>query len=272
MLQRQLSKEFLKRKIGDQIAWMIKDKGLAPQDFVLFAFGGGGGCLCCDIADHVGISQIYVFTQSAVFSAFGSSMMDVLHIYEDPHKIILRSSSGQYLDSFDQYNRIIADLQEKSFRDMRGEGFRPEDVNFILELELKCKKNGESVLVEHPNLFLQDKRDVRGLCDRYMEKVPGDSEISIEVFRLKATCLTPHYKFESFPLSGDDSQKALKGKREAYWRGRFVEAKVYEHKLLESGNIVRGPAIIEAEDTTYVIPEGRKYTVDQYLNGIIEED
>lgn len=50
-----------------------------------------------------------------------------------------------------------------------------------------------------------------------------------------------------------------------------METNVYDRKLLETGNIVRGPAIIEAEDTTYVIPKGKKYTVDQYLNGVIEE-
>jgi len=163
-------KEFIKRKIGDQIGRMIKQKGLGLQDFALFAFGGGGGCLCCDIADHVGISRNYLFHQSSVFSAFGSSMMDILHIYEDSDKITLRSGSGQYLDNYDKYNRIIADLQEKASRDMRGEGFRPEDINFVLDLEIKGKTEAKQVTIEHPTLFLQDKKDVHWNSDIRSEK------------------------------------------------------------------------------------------------------
>lgn len=264
-------KEVIKRRISTRITRLIEEEDLGSGDFTLFAFGGGGGCLCCDIADHVGISRIYLFRQSPVFCAFGSSMMDVLHIYEDSHNITLRSGSGQYLGNFDEYNRIIADLQEKAFRDMRGEGFRPEDVNFVLELEIEGKTNAERVIVEYATLFFQNKKDVQAVCDRYTDRVAGDSEISIAVFRLKAVSITPHYKLKALPKVDDHPRDALKSKRDVYWGEKFVETDVYDVNLLESGNIVRGPAIIEAEDTTYVIPEGKKYTVDQYLNGIVEE-
>ena len=36
-------------------------------------------------------------------------------------------------------------------------------------------------------------------------------------------------------------------------------------------NVVAGPAIIESEDTTILVPAGKKYTVDRLLNGIIEK-
>lgn len=34
--------------------------------------------------------------------------------------------------------------------------------------------------------------------------------------------------------------------------------------------MIDGPAIIEAEDTTVVIEPGWRYTLDEYLNGVIE--
>ena len=265
-------KEYIKRRIGDEIKKLIEEKGLNPRDVTLFAFGGGGGCLCCDVAEYVGIPRIYLFPQSAVFCAFGSSIMDILHIYEDGTRITLRSGSGEYLSNFDEYNGIIAGLQEKSFRDMRGEGFKPEDIRFLLELEINGGTGKEPLVIEHPDLFLQEKKDVEALCARYAKTVSGNSEVVIEACRLKATCVTPHYKFKTFPSSGDDPGKALKGKRDVYWGEKFIETDVYDRKLLENGNIVKGPAVIEAEDTTYIIPAGRKYRVDQYLNGIIEEE
>ena len=65
----------------------------------------------------------------------------------------------------------------------------------------------------------------------------------------------------------------LKGKRDIYWEeyGGFFSTPIYEHQLLECGNIVEGPAILESVDTTYVIPKGRSYSVDKYSNGVIEK-
>jgi N-methylhydantoinase A/acetophenone carboxylase len=40
--------------------------------------------------------------------------------------------------------------------------------------------------------------------------------------------------------------------------------------MLEPGNVIEGPAIIEAADTNTVLPPGRTYTVNEYRSGIIE--
>ena len=45
---------------------------------------------------------------------------------------------------------------------------------------------------------------------------------------------------------------------------------IYEQGLLRPGNVVEGPAIIEAPDTNVVLPPGRHYTVNEFLSGIIE--
>ena len=71
--------------------------------------------------------------------------------------------------------------------------------------------------------------------------------------------------------AGKDPKKALKGKRPVFWEKDFKKTNIYERSLLKCGNVVKGPSVIEAEDTTYVIPQGWKFTVDKYLNGIMEE-
>jgi N-methylhydantoinase A/oxoprolinase/acetone carboxylase beta subunit len=44
---------------------------------------------------------------------------------------------------------------------------------------------------------------------------------------------------------------------------------VFDQDLIRCGNVIDGPAIIEAEDTTIVIEPGWRYTLDEYLNGVI---
>ena len=47
---------------------------------------------------------------------------------------------------------------------------------------------------------------------------------------------------------------------------------MFDQDLIRCGNVINGPAIIEAEDTTIVIEPGWRYTLDEYLNGVIEHE
>ena len=79
-------------------------------------------------------------------------------------------------------------------------------------------------------------------------------------------------KRPSFKLEGESPAKALKGKRPVYWKqyNDFKETNIFDADLLHPGNIIPGPAVIEARDTTVVLPPAMKYSIDRYLSGIIE--
>ena len=86
--------------------------------------------------------------------------------------------------------------------------------------------------------------------------------------------LQSYQELPKFPLKGKRPTKAaMKGSREAYWEeyGSFRRTPLYEEKLLESGNILEGPAIIEAEDTTTVVPPGVKVSIDHLMNMVLEK-
>ena len=50
----------------------------------------------------------------------------------------------------------------------------------------------------------------------------------------------------------------------------FTETPVYSFEMLQPGNVVQGPAVIDAELTTVVIPPGQRFSVDQHGLGILE--
>jgi N-methylhydantoinase A len=57
-----------------------------------------------------------------------------------------------------------------------------------------------------------------------------------------------------------------------FWKqyGDFKQSDIYDADLLRPGNVIHGPAVIEARDTTVVLPPGMKCTIDRYLSGVIE--
>ncbi len=269
----------LAKNAAREIETVLKDKGLSTEGFVLFAFGGAGGAYACEIARILKIAKIYTFQQNSVFSAFGSSVMDVLHIYEKRSTISFIGTKKLTSPFEESFNEIVNGLQERAETDMRGEGFEPKDIDFTLELDISVKGLDREIAVISPVLQLTGEAEARLLLQEAQNKCQalGLSEagqlahFTISMFRLKTTASIPHFKPSSSPPAAENPKGALKGKRPVYWGKGYTDTDVYERARLKSGQVVLGPAIIEAEDTTYVLPTGWRFKVDTYLNGIIEE-
>jgi N-methylhydantoinase A len=252
---------------GD-ISNLIKAGGYNPGEFALFSFGGAGGLYCCGIADKAGIPKIYCFRFSSVFSAFGSSCADVLHTYESLAKLSLKRQASQA--QIKKFNEAVQGLMDAVLKDMRGEGFPPEKVSFSLELEVAS--GGDIPVVASPVTLLEGPPDVARILDVFagQNNLSRIDTLTIHLFRLRATSPTAHPKLASYKFAGKSAKKALKGYRDVYWRDTFRQTPVYGQSKLAYGNVVTGPAIIESDDTTILVPAGKKYTVDNFLNGVIE--
>ncbi len=251
-----------------EISDLITRGGYNPNDFVLFSFGGAGGLYCCGIADKVGIPGIYCPRFSSVFSAFGSSCADVLHTYESLSGTSLKRQSGQL--KMQEFNEVIKGLMNSALRDMRGEGFPPEKVSFSLELEIES--GATPLFCESPVCLLKGQEDIDKIIDAYISQnnLGAVDELKIHMYRLRATSAAVHPELPRYEPVGDSPEKALKGRRDIYWKDGFITTAIYGQSKLECGNVVHGPAVIESDDTTILIPHGKKFTVDTLLNGVIE--
>jgi N-methylhydantoinase A/acetophenone carboxylase len=260
--------EAMEDTCAEDIKNMIKAGGYNPKDFVLFSFGGAGGLYCGGIADKVGIPGIYCFRFSSVFSAFGSSCADVLHTYESLARLSLQRQGNR--TQIKEFNKVVQGLMETVLKDMRGEGFPLEKVSFSLELEVAS--GGGTAVLESPVTLLKRPQDVMKIFDAFTGQ--GNSgrveELAINLFRLRATSPTTHPRLATYKFIGENPGKALKGYRDVCWKDRFTQTAIYEQAKLACGNVVTGPAIIESDDTTILIPQGKKYTVDNLQNGLIE--
>ena len=253
---------------AEDISNLIKRGGYNPADFVLFSFGGAGGLYCCDIADKVAIPKIYCSRFSSVFSALGSSCADVLHTYEALSRMPLKRQASQ--SQIQGFNKLVKGLMNSLLRDMRGEGFPPDKVSFSLELEIES--GATPIPLESPVCLLEGQEDIDKILDAFTARnnLGAVDELKIHMFRLRATSPAVHPELPSHEPVGVNPEKALKGHRDVYWKDVPIRTAIYEQSKLACGNLVPGPAIIESADTTILILKGKKYTVDNLLNGVIE--
>jgi N-methylhydantoinase A/oxoprolinase/acetone carboxylase beta subunit len=180
----------------------------------------------------------------------------------------LRRQDGS--SQIEGFNKVVKGLMDSVLMDMRGEGFPPEKVSFSLELEV-TSKNVTSAL-ESPVTLLERTPDIGRILDAFARQnnLGHVDEISIRLFRLRATSPAAHPALATHDFAGESPGKALKGYREVYWKDGSGRTAIYSQPKLECGNVVVGPAIIESDDTVVLIPLGKKYTVDNLLNGVIE--
>jgi len=260
--------EAMENICAEDIASLIKAGGHKPSEFVLFSFGGAGSTYCCGIADKVGIPRIYCFRFSSVFSAFGSSCADALHTYESLAKVSLKRDGRQ--SQTQDFNKVVRGLMESLLEDMRGEGFPPDKVSFSLELEVAS--GDDTTVLESPVTLLKKPQDVRKVIDAFARQSNSENvdELTINLFRLRATSPAAHPELATHQFAGESPEKALKGHRDVYWKDGFIRTAIYQQPEIACGNVIKGPAIIESDDTTILIPQGKKYTVDNLLNGVIE--
>ena len=255
---------------ADAISGIISKAGVRAGGCTMLAIGGGGGTFCHAIAERLGIPKVIFSPLSPVFSAFGLSTMDVVHRYESSKTVALKSGPSDYLSQFKDFNEKVIDLKECAIRDMRGEGFDPDKITFSLELEMAGPDG--SRLLQSPRLLLESEENVKAICDAYHGQFssPGDEDVVVRLFRLNASASVSHYQFPPHSQADQNPEKAYKDQRKITWEDGLIETNIYEQRLLENGNVVIGPAIIEAEDTTVLVPPGRKYSVDKFLNGCLE--
>jgi len=75
------------------------------------------------------------------------------------------------------------------------------------------------------------------------------------------------------PDSGEDPRQAMIGQRPVWFDIHAASTTpVFLRDRLQSGNIVRGPALVEQSDSTVVILPGQIGKVDPFGNLVIEEE
>ena len=273
------------RKIvdGNMSSAIMKEvhlRGYSPEEFILFAAGGAG-------ATHVegfraDIPKAVIFPFSPVFCAYGSSTMDIMHVYEHSRKLTLMEPvSHKLTQEFGTFNRTVESLIENAKRDLAGEGLDPAKATFILELDMLYGGQFHVKRTLSPLLFVRTEKDVTTICDAFEKEfseafspfvVNPDGGVFVDSFVLKAVVATKKVSLPKMPLEGSDPKAAHKGIRPVYWPDKkdYSATNIYASEALRPGNVVAGPAVVEGQYTTLVVPSPMTFSIDQHGLGILE--
>jgi N-methylhydantoinase A/acetophenone carboxylase len=276
----------IRRIIDDKMASAIRKevtlRGYRPTDFAIFAFGGGGPT---HVAGYSGeIPRAVMFPFSPVFCAYGSSIMDVVHLYERSQRMMLLAPiTGAPAVDHDAFNGMVRELMQEARREVEAEGLSWDDATVSLELDMLYGGQIHSKRASSPMLFVEGDDDVRRVYERFEQEfseafsplavnVPGG--VYIDTFVLRVAVPGRPLELPELELTSEDPVAAQAGTRDAYWpdASSWAPTPVYDFERLRPGNSIAGPAIVQASYTTAVIPPGRRFTIEQHGLGILEHD
>lgn len=275
---------FLIRKIvdanmGTAIRKQIHLRGYDPKDFVLFGFGGGGPT---HVAGYMGdIPTAVVFPFSPVFSAQGSSVMDIVHVYELSRRFMLMEPmTRKFATEFKPFNEAVQSLIEKAKKELAGERLPVEKAEFRLELDILYGGQVHRKRASSPLLSLSSEADARLVYEEFEREfsdtfsplvVHPEGGVYVENFVVTVSIPTEKPPIATYSGNGAGPEVALKGSRKCYWGGAdgFEETNVYDYTKLTPGHVLEGPAILETEYTTVVVPPAFRCSIDEHLFGHI---
>jgi N-methylhydantoinase A len=247
--------------IADLIAEAGSGLGRNASEHSLFAYGGNGGLFACGVAEKTGIRQVYVFSLGPVFSAFGSSVSDISHVYERVAQIKLPSQWA-----VEELQKILGDIKAESLRDLLGEGIKPDRIELSIELELS-RLGQAPTTIACSEAALRDETSLLEACVAKFRS--GQEPITVELIRIRVRKAMPKPGLAARTLQGTDSSPAIKGKRKVAWGSSKGEAQLYRWEALQPGNCLEGCAVLEGANSTYFVPEGWKLGVDRFGNALL---
>jgi N-methylhydantoinase A len=98
----------------------------------------------------------------------------------------------------------------------------------------------------------------------------ADRAADIELIDLRATITGRTPKPEPSPPPAATGPAVPAGRRPIHYRGQRHDAAVYHRRDLRAGHQLAGPAIVEQDDTTTLIPAGFRASVDGLGNLVIQ--
>lgn len=229
------------------------------SDHAIFAYGGNGGLFACGVAERAGIRNVYLFALGPVFSAFGSSVSDLCHVYERSLRLPLCAGSD-----VGELNRAIQEMRATGMRDLKAEGLRSDDAAFSLELEFS-RSGGEDVQAKSSALHFNGVEDLRQLA-------PGNGDLWLEVVRMRVRKTMARPALLEKSSGSSDASHARTGQREVAYGSKNHKASVYRWESLQPGNEVAGCALLLSENSTYFVPEGWTLTMDRHGNAQLRSD
>ncbi len=275
-------KTVIDARMADLIRQMTVEQGYDPNDFVLYAYGGAGPMHAFSYGADLRTRKIVVPLTASVHSAFGIASSDMTIVEELSRPVQSPPGSTDYSASIrpELLGEAFGILSERAVTKLADAG---ADVGLVTEarsVEMRFRSQIHVLNVPMPSRDVEAD-DVDALVERFIDQYEArfgkgsalaETGVEITSFRLVATSPVPRHALRPARETGSGGRLEPKGRREIFCGGSWSKAEIYLADELFAGASIAGLAVVEASDTTIVVGQNQRATVDALGSLVIESD
>lgn len=228
------------------------ERGLDPRDFALCAFGGAGPLHACDLAGELGIRTVLVPRACGVLSALGLALADLRRdVTEAFPKDLSAVSRSELHDRFES-------LEQRAAKGLAG-------ASCERRADLRYRGQAYELTVAAADFENLAAAFHEEHARRYGYSVP---EGAIEVVSLRVVAIESVARTHppEPPATGEGPAAA----RRAFLGEGWIEVELWRRSDLGAGSKIVGPAIVEFDDATCLVPPAWNGEVDDAGTLVLE--
>ncbi|GAA7432566.1 hydantoinase/oxoprolinase family protein [Helicobacter pylori] len=268
--------ELLDLELKEYLRSNISAKGYSPSDFVCFSYGGAGPVHTYGYTEGLGFKDVVVPAWAAGFSAFGCACADFEYRYDKSVDIAIPQYSPDkskieackiIQDAWDELTlKVIEEFKINGFSQkdvILRPGYRMQYMGQLNDLEITSPVSKAASVADWDEIVKEyEKTYARVYSESACSPELGFSVTGVIMRGVVAT-QKPVIPVEK--EHGTTPPKEAKiGVRKFYRHKKWVDADVWQMEKLLPGNEVIGPAIVESDATTFVIPGGFATRLDKH--------
>ncbi len=259
--------------IARAIRTITLDRGYDPREFTLVSFGGSAPQHAAELALELGIPRVLVPRRPGTQSALGMLFADVHREYS----INLNIPADQA--DTNEINEAYSNLEARAREELAAGGVPLPRITVCRSAVLRLRGQGGETDMQVPAGKLKQadlnllNRAFKLACQAECGFLPGGAETEIVRLKLAAvgkTALEAEGSRRKSPAGPGGPPPSPEGSRAVVFHGNPLETPVYHRSALGPPAKLKGPAVVEEDDTTILVWPGMSASADLYGNMIIE--
>jgi 5-oxoprolinase (ATP-hydrolysing) len=247
----------------------VVEKGRDPRRFAMVAFGGAGPAHAVRVAKSLGVDTVIVPPASGAASAFGFLGAPVAHE-------AARSAPALLADTdWDAVNAILAELEAAGRAHLATADIAPSGIAVRREADARLAGQVHNLRIAVPGGVLGATTPAAltaSFAAAYRELYAREPfGGALEIIGWRVTAAGPAATLHLAGLARPHAVPVPVGERMAWFpeTGCLVSTPVHSRYALPAGTTIMGPAIIEEDEATTVVPPGDEVDVDAQGNLVI---
>jgi N-methylhydantoinase A len=240
-------------------------RGHDPRGAALVAFGGAGPMHGCALAEELGMGRVLVPAHPGVTSALGLLLADVVHdLAQTWLRPVARAKASDLRSRLGALERDGRELLAASGH-ANGRG------RIELALDLRYRGQAYELTVPLRGIGVEALRAAERAFHSAHERAYGHArpveETEIVTLRARAVARVRPPAWDGTPARG---RARRRGERDVRRGARRVRYGLYDRADLGAGSRVAGPAIVEQDDSTIVVPPGWRLSAGPAGTALLE--